>query len=93
MAEMLVKVRKVKVEEVKKIMQEVVLPVFESSSSNLVVTCAPSLEEVCICSVHLAISVFVSMLIRRCRLSKKDLAVRDTMFRSNLSIPSRTTMV
>lgn len=40
------RVRAVKVSEIKDVMREVVLPIFESATSNLIVACAPIMEEV-----------------------------------------------
>lgn len=40
------RVRAVKVNEIKDVMREVVLPIFESATSNLIVTCGPIMEEV-----------------------------------------------
>ena len=46
---MLKKVRDVGVEELKKVMKEVLLPAFLPGKANVVVTCAPIMEEVCSC--------------------------------------------
>lgn len=40
------KVREVEVGEVKKVIKEFLLPIFESETTNLVVTCAPIMQEV-----------------------------------------------
>lgn len=40
------RVRAVKVSEIKDVMREIVLPIFESATSNLIVACAPIMEEV-----------------------------------------------
>ena len=50
---MLKKVRDVGVEELKKVMKEVLLPAFLPGKANVVVTCAPIMEEVCFLAVHL----------------------------------------
>ena len=39
------RVRSVKLDEIKEVMGQIVLPVFEAKSSNLIVTCAPIMEE------------------------------------------------
>lgn len=39
-------VRNVSVDEIKAVMKEVILPVFESATANLVITCAPIMEKV-----------------------------------------------
>ncbi|KAF2454784.1 metallopeptidase [Lineolata rhizophorae] len=43
--EMLKKVRQVKMEEIRTVLKELVLPVFEPSSANLIVTCAEIMKE------------------------------------------------
>ena len=43
--QMLAKVRGVKVEEIKAVMKDIVLPVLTAATANLVVTCAPVMEE------------------------------------------------
>ena len=45
--EMLKKVRAVKVEEIRAVMEEIVLPVFKPGTADLVVTCASIMQEVC----------------------------------------------
>lgn len=40
------RVRAVKVDEIKNVMREFVLPIFEPAKSNLIITCAPIMEEV-----------------------------------------------
>lgn len=40
------RVREVDVGEVKKVIKELLLPIFESKTTNLVVTCAPIMQEV-----------------------------------------------
>ena len=45
-------VRDVSVNEVKAVMKEIILPVFESATANLVITCAPIMEEVSIFSIQ-----------------------------------------
>lgn len=44
---MLKAVRDVTVDEIKAVMKDVLLPTFLPGSSNVVVTCAPIMEEVC----------------------------------------------
>ncbi len=46
----LARVREVTEEEIREVMREVVLPVFEPGKSNVVVTCAPIMEEVSLAS-------------------------------------------
>jgi Zn-dependent M16 (insulinase) family peptidase len=43
----LARVREVTEEEIRAVMREVIMPVFEPGKSNVVVTCAPIMEEVC----------------------------------------------
>ena len=45
--QILAKVREVSIEEMKAAMKELLLPCFEPGKSNVVVTCAPNLKEVC----------------------------------------------
>ena len=42
---MLKRVRNVRTEEIKEVMEQIVLPLFKPESSNLIVTCAPVMEE------------------------------------------------
>jgi Zn-dependent M16 (insulinase) family peptidase len=49
-SEILKKVRAIGVDEVKDVLKKIVLPIFESKTANLVVTCAPVMQEV---SFHL----------------------------------------
>ena len=50
---MLKKVRETSVEEIKQVMKDVLLPAFLPGKANVVVTCAPILEEVClVTSIH-----------------------------------------
>lgn len=44
---MLARVREVSVEEMRAVMKELLLPCFEARRSNVVITCAPNLKEVC----------------------------------------------
>lgn len=44
--EILGKVRSVEVSEIKAVMRDIVLPIFEGPTSNLIVTCAPIMQEV-----------------------------------------------
>lgn len=45
----LAQVRNVTGEEIKEVMSELILPVFQPGKSNVVVTCAPIMQEVCSC--------------------------------------------
>ena len=45
--EVMKKVRAVKVEDLREVMREIVLPVFKPEKANLVITCAPIMAEVC----------------------------------------------
>jgi Zn-dependent M16 (insulinase) family peptidase len=47
---MLKRVRAVKVDEIKKVMKEILLPLFTAGEANLVATVAPIMEEVCLLS-------------------------------------------
>ena len=55
-------VRNVTVDEIKKVMKEVLLPAFTPGVSNLVVTCAPIMEEVSFPSLFPSSFVFLDVL-------------------------------
>jgi len=58
---MLKAVRDVTVEQIKSVMKEVLLPAFTPGTANVVVTCAPIMEEVCIFAFLLSFPVLIPL--------------------------------
>lgn len=52
-------VRDVSVAEIRAVMKEVVLPVFEDATANLIITCAPIMEEVSSSTFSICLSIYL----------------------------------
>jgi Zn-dependent M16 (insulinase) family peptidase len=63
--DMLKRVRGVKVDEIKNVMKEILLPLFMKGRANLVATVAPIMEEVCLFSYFLADPFYCSLVVLR----------------------------
>lgn len=69
---MLKKVREISVDEIKEVLQSIIMPLFTPGKSNVIVTCAPILDEVS-SYIPSPLPWMPSALLTECRLSKKGL--------------------
>jgi hypothetical protein len=88
--EMLEKVRRVSEEEIKDVLSRLIMPIFDPETTNLVVTCATIMEEVCcFLSLKIAKDAVANVLHRTLsRLSQ----MQDSSLKSNLCRTLKTTM-